>query len=138
MWNHQLESNQPFGFDGINKGPKPSELLLAALAACQETTYLFYAEEMGIKTDKSAIKFTWTQDLQGFMSLEENIPVGFKNIEGEVHLDTQATNKELEELQILVDKHCPVFDGRLMRPVTVNLGIKKMDDSKSILTKNLF
>ena len=37
--NHEILSDQPHGFNGQNQGPKPSELILAALAACQETTY---------------------------------------------------------------------------------------------------
>ena len=40
---HEIISDQPFGFNGQNKGPKPSELVLAALADCQETTYRIFS-----------------------------------------------------------------------------------------------
>ena len=110
MRNHSLASDQLFGFDGRNQGPKPSELLLAALAACQETTYRIYAEEMGIKIDKIAVTLIGKRDLRGFMSLKKGVPAGFLSREGEVHLDSQATIEELEELQILVDRYCPVLD----------------------------
>ena len=53
---HQLISDQPFGFNGQNKGPKPSELVLAALAACQETTYRIFAEDMGIHIGKISVQ----------------------------------------------------------------------------------
>jgi uncharacterized OsmC-like protein len=49
MRNHVIVSDQPLKFGGGNKGPKPSKLFLAALAACQETTWLIYAEDMGIE-----------------------------------------------------------------------------------------
>ena len=120
MRDHLLESDQPFGFDGKNRGPKPSELFLAALAACQETTYGIYAEEMGIKIDKISVTLTGKQDFRGFMSLDKDVPSGFVSIDGEVHLDYQATVQELEELQALVDKYCPVLDD-LSRPANVNL-----------------
>ncbi len=48
MRSHTITSDQPYGFEGANLGPKPSELLLAALAACQEVTWRLYAEAMGI------------------------------------------------------------------------------------------
>jgi uncharacterized OsmC-like protein len=118
-------SDQPFGFDGTNQGPKPSELLLAALAACQETTYRIYAEEMGIKIDKIAVTLMGEQDLRGFMSLDKEVPAGFKSIGGEVQIETQATARELKDLQILVDKFCPVLDD-LTRKVAVNLRLKRV------------
>ncbi len=120
MRDHVLDSDQPFGFDVTNQGPKSSELLLAALAACQETTYRIYAEETGIKIDKIAVTLTGKQDLPGFMSLDKGVPSGFVSIDGEVHLESQATIVELENLQTLVEKYCPVLDD-LTRSVFVNL-----------------
>jgi uncharacterized OsmC-like protein len=122
--NHVLESDQPFGFEGSNKGPKPSELVLAALAACQETTWRIYAEDIGIKINQISVTLTGTQDLRGFMSLDKHVPSGFTEITGEVQLDSTATLAELKELQILVDKHCPILDD-LTRKVKVHLNIRK-------------
>ena len=126
MRNHLIDSDQPFGFDGKNKGPKPSELLLAALAACQETTYRIYAEGLGIKIDRITVTLNGKQDLRGFMSLDEDVPAGFLRIDGEVEIDTKATDKELKNLQVLVDRYCPVLDD-LTRQVPVNLRVKKID-----------
>ena len=53
---HEIISDQPFGFNGQNKGPKPSELVLAALAACQETTYRIFAEDMGIQIGEISVQ----------------------------------------------------------------------------------
>ena len=125
MREHLIVSDQPFGFDGTNQGPKPSELLLAALAACQETTYRIYAEAVGVNIDRIAVTLTGKQDLRGFMSLDEEVPAGFLSIEGEVQIKTEATTKELEKLQALVDMFCPVLDD-LTRQVTVNLRLTKI------------
>lgn len=125
MRDHQIVSDQPFGFDGTNQGPKPSELFLAALAACQETTYRIYAEAIGINIDRIAVTFTGKRDLRGFMSLDEEVPAGFVSIEGEVQIETEATTKELKDLQVLVDRFYPVLDD-LKRQVAVGMRLTKM------------
>ena len=115
---HEIISDQPFGFNGQNKGPKPSELVLAALAACQETTYRIFAEDMGIEIGEISVQLKGTQDLRGFMALDDKIPAGFTNIVGQIFIQSDATEEELELLRQRVDQHCPVLDD-LKRPVEV-------------------
>ena len=124
--NHVLVSDQPFGFNGENKGPKPSELILAALAACQETTFRLYAEDMGIEIHAISVSLTGIQDLSGFMGLDQGVPAGFIAINGEVTIQSPATKEDLELLKKRVDRYCPVLDD-LKRPVQVNIDMKKME-----------
>ena len=121
---HEIISDQPFGFNGQNKGPKPSELVLAALAACQETTYRIFAEDMGIEIGEISVQLKGTQDLRGFMALDEKIPAGFTNIVGQIFIQSDATEEELELLRQRVDQYCPVLDD-LRRPVDVSFSIKR-------------
>ena len=121
---HEIISDQPFGFNGQNKGPKPSELVLAALAACQETTYRIFAEDMGIEIGEISVQLKGTQDLRGFMALDDKIPAGFTNIVGQIFIQSDATEEELELLRQRVDQHCPVLDD-LRRPVDVSFSIGK-------------
>ena len=121
---HEIISDQPYGFRGQNSGPKPSELVLAALAACQETTYKIFAEDMGIHIDKIAVRLSGYQDLRGFMALDDEIPAGFTVIKGTVFIQSEASDEELQLLQRRVDQHCPVLDD-LKRPVDVNFSIEK-------------
>ena len=121
---HEIISDQPFGFRGQNKGPKPSELVLAALAACQETTYRIFAEDMGIHIGRISVKLRGTQDLRGFMALDDEIPAGFTSIEGKVSIQSNATESQLKLLQQRVDQHCPVLDD-LKRPLKVHFAIEK-------------
>ena len=123
--NHVLVSDQPFGFNGENKGPKPSELILAALAACQETTFRLYAEDMGIEINAISVSLTGIQDLTGFMGLDQRVPAGFIAINGEVTIQSPATKEDLELLKKRVDRYCPVLDD-LKRPVQVNIDMKKI------------
>ena len=121
---HEIISDQPFGFNGQNKGPKPSELVLAALAACQETTYRIFAEDMGIDIGEISVKLRGTQDLRGFMALDDEVPAGFTNIEGKIFIQSDASEEELELLRQRVDQHCPVLDD-LRRPMDVSFSIEK-------------
>ncbi len=123
--NHEILSDQPPGFNGQNQGPKPSELVLAALAACQETTYRIYAEDMGINIDEISVELTGTQDLKGFMALDNSVPAGFSSIKGTVFIQSEASKSDLELLQKRVDKYCPVLDD-LKRPVDVSLTVEKL------------
>lgn len=119
---HTLTADQPFGFRGTNRGFKPSELLLAALAACQEVTWRLYAESMGIEINSISIELHGTQDLRGFMGLDETIPAGFIKIDGDVKIESPASPESLKELQRIVDAHCPILDD-LTRVVPVNLNL---------------
>jgi len=120
MRDHVLTADQPYGFKGTNKGPKPSEFLLAALAACQEVTWRLYAESMGIEIRGIEVELRGVQDLRGFMGLDKATPAGFLRIEGEVRIDSVASRERLAELQRTVDAHCPVLDD-LTRAVPVTL-----------------
>ena len=124
---HEIISDQPYGFNGQNKGPKPSELVLAALAACQETTYRIFAEDMGIQIGKISVQLRGAQDLRGFMAMDNEIPAGFINIEGKVFIQSDATEEELERLRQRVDQHCPVLDD-LKRPVEVSCSLQMCPD----------
>ena len=125
MRSHELSSDQPHGFEGTDKGPKPSELLLAALASCQEVTWRLYAEAAGIAIHKISIELRGTQDLRGFMGLDEKVPAGFIRVEGDVTIESSASDEELAELQKTVDAHCPVLDD-LMRSVPVAMNLKSV------------
>ena len=72
-----------------------------------------------------AVKLTDKQDLRGFVSLDGEIPARFTSIEGEVQLGAHATAKQLRNIQILVDKYCPVHND-LTRQTPVNLQVKKV------------
>ena len=124
MRQHSLSSDQPFGFNGQNNGPKPSELVLAAIAACQETTWRIFAEDKGVEINKIAVRLWGEQDLKGFMAMDEITPAGFKKIWGEVLIESPAPMETLLTLQSLVEKHCPVLDD-ITRSVPVNLNVKK-------------
>jgi len=122
--NFEIISDQPFGFKGTNAGPKPSELLLAGLAACQEMTWRLYADAMDIDLRRISVELEGVQDLNGFLGTDEAVPAGFQSINGTVFIDSDTSDAELEKLQKIVDAHCPVLDD-LIRKVPVALEISR-------------
>jgi len=115
-----LTIDQPTAFGGENAGPKPSEVLLAALAACQEVTYRLYADGLSIPLNGVRVELTGLMDLNGFLGVDDNVSAGFQEIRGTVHLDSSASDADLERLRQEVEKHCPVLDD-LRRPVDVEI-----------------
>jgi len=122
--NFEVISDQPFGFNGTNTGPKPSELLLAGLAACQEMTWRLYADAMDIDLQRISVELEGLQNLNGFLGTDDAVPAGFQSIRGTIFIDSSASDAELEKLRQIVDAHCPVLDD-LIRNVPVSLELSR-------------
>ena len=118
----ELIIDQPRGFEGENMGPKPSEVLLAALAACQEVTWRLYGEAYGIPISDVRVDLIGAQDLRGFMDIDDTTPAGFQKITGTVTISSSASEEDIIRLQQIVEQHCPVLDD-LRRPLEVSLTI---------------
>ena len=102
--------DEPEALGGKDAGPNPVELVLAALASCQEITYRLYADSLGIPLDSVSVKVSGDIDLRGFFAVDEAVRPGFQAIRAEVTLDSPASEAELERLKATVDRFCPVLD----------------------------
>lgn len=116
--------DQPENMGSTNQGPRPSELLLAALAACHEVTYRLYADAMDIDLKSVAVSVTGVSDARGFFNVEKDIAAGFSEVYGEIKIESDATDEDIERLRQTVNRHCPVLDD-LRKPVKVELDIKR-------------
>jgi uncharacterized OsmC-like protein len=126
----ELVIDQPKGFEGSNRGPKPSEVLLASLAACQEITWRLYADALGVPLDGVRVELTGVQDLRGFLGVDDETPAGFQEISGTVYIDSPADDSEVARLRREVDAHCPVLDD-LRRPLKVTLDCRRDEGEQS-------
>jgi putative redox protein len=122
-----LTIDQPKGFGGTNSGPKPSEVLLAALAACQEITWRLYADALGIPLSSIQIELDGRQDLRGFLGVDGATRAGFQHIVGTVVVGSPAMDADIERLKRTVDLRCPVLDD-LRAPVPVELSWRRADE----------
>ena len=116
--------DQPENMGSTNQGPRPSELLLAALAACHEVTYRLYADAMDIELKSIAVSVTGVSDARGFFNLEEGVAAGFSEVHGEIRIESDAPDEDIERLREMVNLHCPVLDD-LRKPVKVELDLKR-------------
>ena len=114
--------DQNKGMGGTDQGPRPSEYVLAALAACHEVTYRLYADVLGIPLDKVSVSVTGHSDARGFFGLDNSVRAGFSHITGEIKVETKASDEELGRLREAVNQYCPVLDD-LRQPVSVQLDL---------------
>ena len=114
--------DQNKGMGGTDQGPRPSEYVLAALAACHEVTYRLYADALGIPLEEVSVSVTGHSDARGFFGMDNSVRAGFSHITGEIKVQTAASDLELERLREAVNQHCPVLDD-LRNPVSVELNL---------------
>jgi uncharacterized OsmC-like protein len=117
-----LTIDEPPSLGGTDLGPNPVELVLAALATCQEITYRAYATALGVPLDSVSVKLEGDLDLRGFFAVGEEARPGFAAVRGVVKLQSPASPAELARLKEVVDAHCPVLDI-LKAPVPVALSL---------------
>ena len=117
--------DQPGNMESTDRGPRPSEYVLAALAACHEVTYRLYADAMDIALDSVSVSVTGVSDAKGFFSLDEETPAGFSEIYGTINIVSDASDDDIERLRQAVNRHCPVLDD-MRRPVSVDLKLERV------------
>jgi uncharacterized OsmC-like protein len=66
-----VESDEPAGIGGTNKGPTPTQLFLASMAHCQAITLRIYAEGLGLVLDNVTVKVNGVLDLRGYYSVDD-------------------------------------------------------------------
>lgn len=118
--------DQPSNMESTDMGPRPSEYVLAALAACHEVTYRLYADAMDIPLNSVSVTVTGVSDAKGFFSLDEETPAGFSEVYGTIAIDSSASDSDIERLRQAVNRHCPVLDD-IRRPVSVDLKIQRVE-----------
>ena len=118
-----LTVDEPPALGGTDAGPNPVELVLAALATCQEITYRAYATALGIPLESVSVNLEGSLDLRGFFGVKDDVRAGYSEIRGVVDLKSSASAADLAKLKNVVDAHCPVLD-MLRAPVAVDLKLK--------------
>ena len=105
---------------GNNEGGNPVEYLLHALAGCVTTTTVLHATARGITIHKLSTVLVGDIDLQGFLALDDEAPVGYKSIRIEMDIEADASDEEIAELISFAEDHSPVCNT-VCRPIPVTL-----------------
>jgi uncharacterized OsmC-like protein len=117
-----FELDEPPVLCGKNLGANPVEYLLVALSGCLTTSLVAHAAAKGIEIKKVESRYEGDLDLQGFLGLSEEVPVGYQNIRVYFKVEADLPEAEKEELVNMAQKYSPVFNTiTKSAPVTVEL-----------------
>lgn len=105
---------------GSNEGANPVEYLLHALAGCITTTTVLHAAARGITIHSISTELSGDIDLQGFLDLDAEVPVGYQGITVNMRIDADCSDGELDELLTFSKGHSPVC-STVCRPVPITL-----------------
>ena len=110
---------------GKDQGANPVEYALTALAGCVTTTLVFHAAARGVKINKIECTLEGDIDIRGLLNLDENVKVGYKSIQINFKIDSDASDKTLQELVELGKKHSPVANT-ITNATPVNISLSKV------------
>ena len=115
-----FQIDEPPVLCGTNQGANPVEYLLVALSGCLTTSLIAHAAAKGIKIRKVESRYEGELDLQGFLGISEEVPVGYENIRVYFKIDADVSEAEKGELIAMAQKFSPVFNS-VARPVPVSV-----------------
>lgn len=107
---------------GASDLPNPAEMLLAALAGCQESTLRMVAENLGIEIVALEVVAHGEVDARGCLGLDDTVKIGFDLIEVDVHLEVadDTDPRRIQQLHMLAERLCVTADTlRSGVPITI-------------------
>ncbi|WP_160151601.1 OsmC family protein [Microbulbifer sp. ALW1] len=115
-----FEIDEPPVLCGKNLGANPVEYLLVALSGCLTTSLIAHSAARGIEIHKVEPRYEGDLDLQGFLGVSEDVPVGYKDIRIYFKIDADLSQAQKEELIQMAQKYSPVFNS-IAKPVPVSV-----------------
>ncbi|GIL36364.1 OsmC family protein [Phycicoccus sp. DTK01] len=107
---HAFEQDEPAGFGGADSAPGPVDYALAGLASCQIVVYKYWAAKTGVALDHIAVDVDGDFDFRTMFGFEGGGRPGLTDVRVAVRVSGSEAPERYEELQRLVDEHCPVLD----------------------------
>src|SRR5918911_1975258 len=100
------------GVGGAGDVPCSGDLLLGALAACQEVTLRMVAAAMGIQLEKLEVEAIGDLDLRGTLGMDREVPVGFASIrcESRVTIRDDGRPERAQRLLENAERYCVVLN----------------------------
>jgi uncharacterized OsmC-like protein len=100
------------GVGGVGDVPCSGDLLLGALAACQEITLRMVAAAMGITIEGLEVEAIGEMDLRGTLGMDREVPVGFSNIRCETHVRVKDDGRPERAKRLLenAERYCVVLN----------------------------
>lgn len=99
--------DEPVERGGTNKGPTPTESVIATLVGCTNVIAHKCAKQLNIPLGNLSISASCEFDRRGVL-LEEEIDVPFKKITLTVQTNPTVNETEREHIAAQVEKYCPL------------------------------
>ena len=100
------------GVGGVGDVPCSGDLLLGALAACQEVTLRMVAAAMGIEIQSLEVEAIGELDLRGTLGMDRETPVGFSSIRCESRVSVKDDGRPERAKRLLenAERYCVVLN----------------------------
>jgi uncharacterized OsmC-like protein len=100
------------GVGGVGDVPCSGDLLLGALAACQEVTMRMVAAAMGIELEALEVEAIGELDLRGTLGMDRETPVGFRSIRCETRVKVTDDGRPDRARRLLenAERYCVVLN----------------------------
>ncbi|SDQ45161.1 OsmC family protein [Natronobacterium texcoconense] len=107
----EIGGDEPEQILGERTAPNAVELLLAAIGSCLTVGYAANAAAMDIELEELRFELEGDVDLRGFLGISEEVRPGYDTVTCTVHVDTDATEEAVAELQERVERTSPLVDN---------------------------
>lgn len=113
LGNQTLKRNFSFLVDepeqllGENAYPTPQEYLLGSMGACMIVGYSVAASIMGITLEKLEIDMEAGLNLRGFLEVDPDAPIGFKDVKYSIRVKGNGTREQFEKIHQKVIDYSP-------------------------------
>jgi len=104
---HQWLVDQPQSAGGLDSGPTPLELQLAALGSCLTTLGFAFAAHFGVELRGLSVATEGDLDPDGYQGIAE-VPFGFQQIRFKVVVDSPSPQDKIDALLAHIKKICPI------------------------------
>jgi uncharacterized OsmC-like protein len=110
---------------GPHDAPTPGDVLCAALAACQDSSFRMVANLLGVELANLEVKVQAVVDVRGTLAMDPNVPVGFRSMTCDVRFAVKegTAPRLIEKLQLAAERSCVVLQTlRSPPPIRVTFG----------------
>ncbi|MGJ7035488.1 OsmC family protein [Anoxybacillus eryuanensis] len=105
---HEFVIDEAKQMGGQDLGANPLQMVLGALAACENVTARVVAKEMNFDLQDMTFVVKGQIDPRGFMG-DSSVRPYFENVSVEVAVKTNESEERIQQLKEKVEARCPVY-----------------------------
>lgn len=115
---HQVISDSRPEFAGHDLGPSSLELQTGVIGSCISHIFMVQAARLDIPLEAVEVEVSCEINLRAGTEGHENVPIYPHNFQYTAHITSSASDKQINELFVRVERACPILHF-LVNPQTV-------------------